>query len=323
LAVIAGVNPAHAKSGLILMMPPILAGARNISPPEIQDLTPNTFYFIPRENLALNTHITSNQITVSGITGEVQIAIIGGTYSVNGAPFTSEPSMVTDGQTVRVNAVSAGTYSTTTEAIVTIGWMNGVFSLTTRARPPGVYIMNNDTSYLDGNYLHVIGEVHNYTTYDLPRLRVGVYVFGADDRLIGYDYADIHLDNLPAGEKTCFDISIRNITGEYRYRFESVTYKINGKPLPNLAVFDHRGSYDFLSGRYEITGTIRNDSGGNVAEVRPVGTVYNSAAKVIGCDAGQAVSTNLSAGQSSPFAIILDGRDYADASSYRLQVNGN
>jgi hypothetical protein len=101
----------------------------------IPDTTPDNFSFIDRTNVELDTLIISNIITVRGITAETPISIVGGTYSINGGPFTSVSSTVTNGQNVRVRITSASTYSTTRNATLNIGGVKDTFSVTTKPKP--------------------------------------------------------------------------------------------------------------------------------------------------------------------------------------------
>jgi len=97
------------------------------------DRTPDPFAFIDRIDVPLNTIVTSNTITVSGITTATPITITGGNYSVNGATYTSEVGTVDNGDKVTVQLVSSASYSTTTYATLTIGGVSDTFSATTQA----------------------------------------------------------------------------------------------------------------------------------------------------------------------------------------------
>ena len=100
-----------------------------------EDPTPDAFTFTDRTNVALNTEFKSNAITVSGINTASPISVTGGTYSINGAAYTSASGNVSLGNTVKVRKVSAGTYSTTKSATLTIGTVSDTFSVTTMANP--------------------------------------------------------------------------------------------------------------------------------------------------------------------------------------------
>jgi Abnormal spindle-like microcephaly-assoc'd, ASPM-SPD-2-Hydin len=98
------------------------------------DIIPDPFTFTDQTNVALSTVITSNTITVSGIDAASPISItVGGTYSINGGAYTNAGGTVSNGNTVTVRQTSSGSYSTTTNATLTIGGVSDTFSVTTQA----------------------------------------------------------------------------------------------------------------------------------------------------------------------------------------------
>lgn len=101
------------------------------------DTTPDAFSFIDQTGVAISTAITSNSITVSGINAATAISIVGGTYSVNGSGFVSSAGSVNNGDNVQVKLTSSSNYSTTTNAILTIGGVSDTFSVTTLAASGG------------------------------------------------------------------------------------------------------------------------------------------------------------------------------------------
>jgi hypothetical protein len=98
-----------------------------------EDTTPGAFSFTDQSGAELNAVITSNAITVSGINAATAISITGGTYSIGGGAFGSAARTVTRGQTVQVRQTSSASFSTTTNAVLTIGGVNDTFSVTTLA----------------------------------------------------------------------------------------------------------------------------------------------------------------------------------------------
>jgi hypothetical protein len=99
------------------------------------DTTPDAFSFTSQTNVALNTFIVSNAITVSGIEAATSISISGGgDYAINGGAFTQSAGTVTNGQTVTIRQRSANQVSTTSTVTLTIGGVSGTFSVTTE--PP-------------------------------------------------------------------------------------------------------------------------------------------------------------------------------------------
>jgi hypothetical protein len=95
------------------------------------DVTPDAFSFTAQTGVPLNTVVTSNTVTVSGINVPVEIIVTNGKYSINGGTFTSTPGTVTNGQTVTVQQTSASTNGSTTTATVVIAGISKPFDVTT------------------------------------------------------------------------------------------------------------------------------------------------------------------------------------------------
>ena len=99
------------------------------------DITPDQFTFTNRTGVARNTAITSNIITVTGINAATPISVAGGTYSINGGPYTSADGTVINGNTVTVRQISSPSYYTMTNATLNIGGVSDTFRVTTQVAP--------------------------------------------------------------------------------------------------------------------------------------------------------------------------------------------
>ena len=188
--------------------------------------------------------------------------------------------------------------------------------------PLDVQILPNDSHYVDSiDYLNVVGEVLNNTSYDLSFVEITATFFNASGQPVDHGSAYIYLEDLPAWGYTCFEISVPVPSGWAYYQFEAPTYYTDGHPLPNLTILNDGGSYDPTFGSYDITGDVRNDEQVRVTFVSPVATLYNNLGKVVGCDSTYVDSTNLAPGQISSFDITFFSRDYSDVTFYRLQVD--
>jgi|GEM_PF-2492747 len=97
------------------------------------DTSPDTFTLLAQTDTARDTVVDSNTVTVSGINAASAISILGGEYSLDGGAYTSSAATISNGQTVSVRQTSSADFSTTTTATLTIGGVNGVFSVTTLA----------------------------------------------------------------------------------------------------------------------------------------------------------------------------------------------
>lgn len=81
----------------------------------------------------INTGIESAPITATGYNTVVPISIINGTYSINGAAFTSATGTLAPGASVIVKGTSSTQYDTSINVILTIGDQSAIFLITTEA----------------------------------------------------------------------------------------------------------------------------------------------------------------------------------------------
>lgn len=100
------------------------------------DTKPNTFTFTDQTGVSTSTIITSNIITISGITSPASVTITGGTYSINGGNFVTTVGSISNNDTVAVRQTSSGSNLTVTNTILTIGGISDTFSSTTIAIIP-------------------------------------------------------------------------------------------------------------------------------------------------------------------------------------------
>jgi hypothetical protein len=102
------------------------------------DTTPNAFGFTAVSGVSQNTVVSSNVVTITGMTPGVPVAVtIGGAgnpqYRVNGGNWVTGGVDVRDGDTVQVRHTSANAANTVTETTMTIGGVSGKFRSTTAA----------------------------------------------------------------------------------------------------------------------------------------------------------------------------------------------
>ena len=96
---------------------------------------PTSFSFASQTNIALNTLVTSNYITVNGLKqkSKATISIQNGKFSINDKAFRTSSTTVLNGDRIRVQQTSAKTYNKTTVTTLKIGTIQTKFSLTTLA----------------------------------------------------------------------------------------------------------------------------------------------------------------------------------------------
>jgi hypothetical protein len=100
------------------------------------DTTPDAFSFTAVTGVAPSSTQTSNTVTITGINAPAPIGISSGTYSVNGAAYTSAGGSVNQGDTVALRGIAAASYSANTLLVLTVGGVSGAFSITTQSAPP-------------------------------------------------------------------------------------------------------------------------------------------------------------------------------------------
>ncbi|QEP43794.1 DUF1566 domain-containing protein [Ectothiorhodospiraceae bacterium BW-2] len=99
----------------------------------LDDTVPDAFSFIAQTGVALTTPTESNTLTITGLNAATPISISGGEYRIDSGNYTTEAGTLNNNQTVTLRQTSASSFSTLTTATLTIGGVEGSFSLTTLA----------------------------------------------------------------------------------------------------------------------------------------------------------------------------------------------
>jgi len=110
-------------------------------------LTPAAFSFTDQTGVALNTTITSNMITVSGLSSGVYVpvTVVGGEYRINGGPWTSDPGFTQNGDQIAVRQTSSASYGTKTTTTLNIGGYAIPNDLTTVLGSPASAVFTSTT----------------------------------------------------------------------------------------------------------------------------------------------------------------------------------
>lgn len=102
------------------------------------DTTPDAFAFTDVSGATVSTQYTSNTITVAGLGAgvSVPVTITGGTYSKNGAAYTSADGTAQNGDTFAVRLTSSASGATSANASLTIGTVSDTYTVTTTGFTP-------------------------------------------------------------------------------------------------------------------------------------------------------------------------------------------
>ncbi|MEF2175777.1 MAG: hypothetical protein V3575_04870 [Candidatus Absconditabacteria bacterium] len=100
------------------------------------DSVPDAYSFIDVTNVPLNTEQISNEVTITGLIGLSNLSIIDGEYSIDGGPWSSAPTTISNNQKVRVRHTSTSAYNSNNNTYLNIGGVEDVFTSTTVAETP-------------------------------------------------------------------------------------------------------------------------------------------------------------------------------------------
>ena len=133
----------------------LLAAALAIAAGAALAVAPAPFSFAQRDNVATQTVITSEALTLSGFADTLPVSIAGGNapqYRIGSGAFTNSPGSVTAGQTLTVRHISAATAATASSSTVTVGTGTAVFTSTTgtQDRTPDAFSFGNQGNVAPG-----------------------------------------------------------------------------------------------------------------------------------------------------------------------------
>lgn len=98
-----------------------------------RDTTPDAYAFAAQSGLARGSVATSAEATITGINSAAPVTIANGSYSIDGAAFTTAAGSIANGQRVRVRHMASAAFSTATTSTLTIGGVSSGFTSTTEA----------------------------------------------------------------------------------------------------------------------------------------------------------------------------------------------
>lgn len=100
------------------------------------DGTPDAFTFATQTGVEPGSVVTSAAVTISGYDTPVNISVVGGEYSINGAAFTGSPGGLSPGDAVSLRHTASSAFLSDTITTLTIGGISGRFTSTTRDAAP-------------------------------------------------------------------------------------------------------------------------------------------------------------------------------------------
>jgi|GEM_PF-171573 len=90
-----------------------------------------TFELAPWQSVAFDRWITSDPVSISGISQALDVSISGGLFSINGGAYQSSSDSIGLGETLTIIVKSANSQLTSTSATITVGSFSTDFNVTT------------------------------------------------------------------------------------------------------------------------------------------------------------------------------------------------
>ncbi|HET8698103.1 MAG TPA: hypothetical protein VFO94_11480 [Gammaproteobacteria bacterium] len=138
------------------------------------DDTPDAISFAAAEDVVRGAMVESATVTVAGINAAVPIAVAGGEYSIDGAPFTASGGTVVNGQTVQLRGTASATPGAAVTVTVTVSALSAAFEITTSSdvAPPVVTVLFPPAqSRTSGEQIVLRGTAHD-ADHSVKTLRV-------------------------------------------------------------------------------------------------------------------------------------------------------
>lgn len=184
-----------------------------------------------------------------------------------------------------------------------------------------IYILDNFTYFVDESGLHIFGEVQNDLSEDIYLPWVGIDLYNGDTFVRSEYYNYLWVDNLPSGERSCFEVWIDDISNTDSFEFVWIGWLEGGSKFPNISVFD-TFLYPIVFGYAETGGKVTNNEDMQVLWVMPVITAYDPYSYVVGCTGTYAEPMDLNPGQPGIYDTYMFTYDPFAISSYYVQVDG-
>lgn len=97
--------------------------------------TPDAFAFTAASDVDPGSLTVSNVVAITGLSASASVSIAGGEYRIDTGAFTTQPGTIQPDQSVQVRTTASATAGATMTTTLTIGGIEGSFSVTTRMPP--------------------------------------------------------------------------------------------------------------------------------------------------------------------------------------------
>ncbi|NWF66945.1 MAG: DUF1566 domain-containing protein [Campylobacterales bacterium] len=103
-----------------------------------KDLTPNSFNFLPKNGVDINSTVESEPVLIQGIDSyaTVYAASLNANLIINGKDINSNYSLIKNGDTIRLKVIAPSTYGTKKTATLYVGGVSNIFVVSTSSVNP-------------------------------------------------------------------------------------------------------------------------------------------------------------------------------------------
>jgi hypothetical protein len=170
--------------------------------------------------------------------------------------------------------------------------------------------------------LHIVGEVKNSGTINMEYVEIIGTFYDSSKTVVGTDFTFTSIDVLKPNQKSPFDMTeTSNVEDIVSVKLDETYRPTTGEPYSGLQILSH-SSYISRIGTYHVVGEVKNTGNRDVNYVEVIGTFYDSSGKVVDASFTYTDPSDVSAGQTSPFDLIVMSPQVSKIKTYELQVQG-
>ncbi len=171
------------------------------------------------------------------------------------------------------------------------------------------------TSYSDGAWYFIVGEIRNNSTQPMASVKIVATLYDGSGNVVGTDYTYTELDVIPPGGKSPFETGTDQWEGATNYRLQ-VQGSSSEPSREDVVIKSH--TYHTDGDWLIIVGEVENTGRTDAESVRIIITLYDAGGDVVGLDYTYAALDTIPPGETSPFEAGTDHWPRFD--HYEIQV---
>lgn len=189
----------------------------------------------------------------------------------------------------------------------------------TSAQPSEVMLgLMGTNDYADDlGSLHVIGEVHNDSLYNVDQVRVRITFYGEEGDVLEESTSSALLDLLVPGQRTPFVVLWEEPGDWKRYSLRATGRATTDRPEEGLNILHSYARLDDV-GLYHVVGTVRNDGTATTYYVKVTVSLYDSLGRISNANFAHTEPSRIAPGMTASFDCPFDYYPYGAEYSVQL-----